>query len=156
MPDQNKLDDYDKSLLRLLQEDASRSQKELAELIHLSPAAVQRRIAKLQKKGIIKKFAAIVDPAAVGLPVTVIVEVTLSDERSATVAAAKKMFKNAEEIQQCYWVAGNAGLILIMTVPTTEEYESRTAQLLGENLLVKSYRTIVVLDRVKVDLSLPL
>lgn len=50
MPDQNKLDDYDKSLLRLLQEDASRSQKELAELIHLSPAAVQRRIAKLQKK----------------------------------------------------------------------------------------------------------
>ncbi|WP_075656632.1 Lrp/AsnC family transcriptional regulator [Pseudochrobactrum sp. B5] len=156
MPDQTKLDDYDKSLLRLLQEDASRSQKELAELIHLSPAAVQRRIAKLQKKGIIKKFAAVVDPAAVGLPVTVIVEVTLSDERSVTVAAAKKMFKNAEEIQQCYWVAGSAGLILIMTVPTTEEYESRTAQLLGENHLVKSYRTIIVLDRVKVDLSLPL
>ncbi|WP_374708326.1 Lrp/AsnC ligand binding domain-containing protein [Pseudochrobactrum sp. sp1633] len=59
-------------------------------------------------------------------------------------------------MRQCYWVAGSAGLILIMTVPTTEEYESRTAELLGENHLVKSYRTIVVLDRVKVDLSLPL
>lgn len=156
MPDQIKLDDYDRSLLRLLQEDATRPQKELAEMVHLSPAAVQRRIAKLQKNGVIQKIAATIDPSSVGLPVTIIVEITLSDERSATVMAAKKMFKDAEEVQQCYWVAGNAGLILIMTVPTTEAYESRTARLLGDNKLVKSYRTIVVLDRVKAELSLPL
>lgn len=156
MADRTKLDDYDRALLRLLQQDATKSQKEIAELINLSPAAVQRRIAKLQKKGIIKKIAAVVDPVSVGLPITVIVEVTLSDERSTTVAAAKKLFKNSEEIQQCYWVAGSAGIILTMTVPTTEEYENRTAKLLGDNELVKSYRTIVVLDRVKVDLSLPI
>lgn len=151
-----KLDSYDKALLKLLQEDASRSQKELAERIHLSPAAVQRRIVKLQKNGAIKKIAAIVEPSIVGLPVTVIVEVTLSDERSTTVAAAKKMFKNAEDVQQCYGVAGNAGIILIMSVPSTEEYEARTARLLGDNPYVMSYRTIIVLDRVKSDLALPI
>lgn len=156
MVDRIKLDDYDKALLRLLQEDATRSQKAIAELINLSPAAVQRRIAKLLKSGVIKKIAAIVDPVLVGLPVTVLVEVTLRDERTATVSAAKKLFKQSEEIQQCYWVAGSAGIILTMTVPATEEYEKRTAKILGDNELVKAYRTIVVLDRVKVDFSLPL
>lgn len=151
-----KLDSYDKALLRLLQEDATQSQKDLAERIHLSPAAVQRRIVKLQKSGAIKKISAIVEPTAVGLPVTVIIEVTLRDERSTTVAAAKKMFKNAEDVQQCYGVAGSAGIILIMSVPSTEEYEAQTARLLSENPLVMSYRTIIVLDRVKSDLSLPL
>lgn len=151
-----KLDEHGLALLRLLQEDASRPQREIAEAINLSAPAVQRRIARLEKQGVIKRTVAVLDPSAVGYPITVLVEVTLSDDRATTVTEAKAFFQQAREVQQCYWVAGVAGLFLVLVVPTTEAYEKRTAKLFGENPLVRSYRTVVVLDRVKVGLSVPI
>jgi len=149
-------DNYDLAILRILQEDASRPQREIAQQVNLSAPAVQRRIAKMEKAGVIKRTIAIIDPTSVGLPITIMVEVTLRDDRATTVAEAKAFFASAREVQQCYWIAGVAGLMLVISVPTTEAYEQRTARLFGENDLVKSYRTIVVLDRVKVGLALPI
>lgn len=151
-----KLDDHDIAILRLLQEDAGRPQREIAEQVHLSAPAVQRRVARLEKAGVIRRTVAVLDPSAVGFPITVIVEVTLRDDRSPTVAAAKAFFREAAEVQQCYWVAGVAGLILVLIAPTTEAYEKRTAHLFGDNELVRAYRTIVVLDRVKTGLTVPI
>lgn len=151
-----KLDDQDRAILRLVQEDAGRPQREIAELVNLSPPAVQRRIARLERDGIIRQTVAVIDPAAVGLPITVIVEATLTNDRSATVSAVKKFFRAAPEVQQCYCVTGAAGFILVLLVPSMEEYEERTARLFADNELVRSYRTIVVLDRVKVSTSLPI
>lgn len=150
-----KLDDYDRAILRLLQSNASMPQREIAGRVNLSAPAVQRRIARLEAAGVIKSIVALIDHKAVGCPITLLVEVTLRDDRSTTVRQAKDFFKNAEEVQQCYWVAGIAGLVMIINVPTTEHYEDRTSKLFGDNDLVKSYRTIVVLDRVKVGMALP-
>jgi DNA-binding Lrp family transcriptional regulator len=104
-----KLDDHDLAILRLLQEDASRPQREIAEAIHLSAPAVQRRIARLERDGIIRRTVAIIDPATLGLPITVIVEATLRDDRSTTVAEVKGFFRDAPEVQQCYCVTCTAG-----------------------------------------------
>lgn len=150
-----KMDDHDLTILRLLQEDAGRPQREIAEQVNLSAPAVQRRIARLVKDGVIRQTVAIVDPAAVGFSITALVEITLRDDRSATVSAAKRFFREAQEVQQCYCVTGTAGFILILLVPTMEEYEQRTARLFADNELVRSYRTIVVLDRVKVGMNIP-
>lgn len=151
----HKLDEQDRAILRLLQTDARQPQRSIAEQVNLSTPAVQRRIARMEKLGIIQKTVAIIDPKAVGLPFTVLVEVTLRDDRSATVAEAKAFFKAAPEVQQCYWVAGIAGLMMVLTMPTMEAYEERTAPLFGDNDLVKAYRTILVLDRVKFGTDLP-
>ncbi len=124
--------------------------------VHLSPPAVQRRIARLQKDGTIRRTVALVDPVAVGLPITVLVEVTLTDDRSATVSATKAFFRDAPEVQQCYCVTGSAGFVLILLVPSMEEYEARTARLFADNEMVRSYRTVVVLDRVKVGTDAPI
>ena len=150
------LDNHDLAILRLLQEDAGRPQREIADAVHLSPPAVQRRIARLERDGIIRRTVAVIDPAAVGLPITVIVEATLRDDRSTTVAEVKSFFRDAPEVQQCYCVMGTAGFILILFVPTMEDYEARTARLFADNELVRSYRTIVVLDRVKAGTTLPI
>lgn len=151
-----KLDKHDFAVLRLLQEDARRPQREIAEQVNLSPPAVQRRIARMETEGVITRAVAILDPSLVGLPITVLVEVTLASDRSNIVAAAKAFFREAMEIQQCYCVTGAAGFILILSVPSMEGYEQRTARLFADNELVRSYRTIVVLDRVKVGMSLPI
>jgi len=151
-----KLDDQDRAILRLLQENAGRPQREIAEMVNLSPPAVQRRIARLEKESVIRQTVAVIDPASVGLPITVLVEVTLTNDRSATVSAVKKFFREAPEVQQCYCVTGTAGFILVLLVPSMEDYEERTARLFADNEMVRSYRTIVVLDRVKVSTSLPI
>jgi Lrp/AsnC family transcriptional regulator, leucine-responsive regulatory protein len=150
-----KLDSFDRAILRLLQEDAARPQREIAESVNLSAPAVQRRIARMEAEGVVKRTVAVVDPAVVGYPITVLVEVTLTSDRSNVVAAAASFFRDAAEVQQCYRVMGTAGFILILLIPSMEAYEQRTAGLFADNELVRSYRTIVVLDRVKVGLGVP-
>lgn len=151
-----KLDDQDRAILRLLQEDAARPQREIAERIALSPPAVQRRIARLVEDGVIAQVTAVVDPVAVDLPITVLVEVVLSDDRSPTVSAAKVFFREAPEVQQCFWVMGEAGFVLVVTAPTLGDYERISARLFADNTMVRSYRSMMVLDRVKTGLSLPI
>lgn len=151
-----RLDEFDRAILRIIQIDAARPQREIAEQVNLSPAAVQRRIARMEADGVIRAQQAVIDPATVGYPITVIVEATLINDRSTTVAAAKAMFRDAEEVQQCYRVTGTAGLIVILLVPSMEVYEERTARLFADNDLIHVYRSIVVLDRIKVGLNVPL
>ncbi|MBY4640490.1 Lrp/AsnC family transcriptional regulator [Gluconacetobacter entanii] len=152
----HRLDPHDLAIVRLLQEDAGQPQREIARRVNLSPPAVQRRIARMQKEGVIRRTVAIVDQAAVGFPITVLVNVTLTDDRSATVSAVKAFFRDAPEVQQCYCVTGTAGFVLILLVPSMEDYEERTARLLADNELVRSYHTVVVLDRVKTGTGVPL
>ena len=150
------LDDQDLDILKLLQKDATLPQRKIAEKVSLSAPAVQRRIAKLEEEGVIKNTVAVLDPSTVGYPITVIVNVTLITDRSETVAAAKKFFKDAPEVQQCYWVTGTVGFVLILLVPSMEGYDKHIARLFADNELVRSYSTTVVLDRVKVTLNVPL
>ncbi len=109
----------------------------------------------MERDGVIRRTSRSSIPVAVGLPITVLVEVTLTNDRSATVSAVKRFFRDAPEVQQCYCVTGTAGFILVLLVPSMEDYETRTAWLFADNEMVRSYRTIVVLDRVKVTSSLP-
>jgi Lrp/AsnC family leucine-responsive transcriptional regulator len=151
-----KIDEFDRAILRILQTNAGLPQREIAALVKLSAPAVQRRIARMQSDGIICATTTTIEPTAMGFPVTIIVEATLTNDRSSTVARAKALFSEAPEIQQCYRVTGIAGFIVILLVPSMEEYERRTARLFADNELIQSYRTIVVLDRVKTGMTLPL
>lgn len=149
-----KLDDHDRAILRLLQADAARPQREIAEAVHLSAPAVQRRIARMSREGVIRRVAAVVDPDAVGLGVMAVVDLSLVDDRSPTTAAAKALFRAAPEVQQCYWVAGSAGFVMVVVAPSLAAYERITARLFADNPLVRSYSSKIVLDRVKVGLDL--
>src|SRR3546814_5065607 len=79
-------------------------QREIAGAVNLSAAAVQRRIAAMEAAGIIERNVAIVDTRALGMTITAIVEVHLTDERPPTVDGAKALFLAAPEVQQCYYV----------------------------------------------------
>ncbi|WP_249209030.1 Lrp/AsnC family transcriptional regulator [Acetobacter okinawensis] len=83
------LDKFDRAILRIVQKDNKTPQRQIAEIVHLSAAAVQRRIAAMEKSGTIKHNSAILDVHAVGMNITAIVEVQLRDERIETVDLAK-------------------------------------------------------------------
>jgi DNA-binding Lrp family transcriptional regulator len=145
------LDPFDRAILRIIQRDNKTPQRAIAEAVNLSAAAVQRRIAAMELAGVIASNVAIVDPAAVSLTITSIVEVFLRDERSATVDATKALFRNAPEVQQCYYVTGGTSFVLIVVTRDMRTYEAVTRRLLSENDFVKSFRTLVALDRVKTE-----
>lgn len=148
------LDRQDQAILRILQRDNKTPQRVIAEEVHLSAAAVQRRIAAMESAGVIARNVAIVDPHAVCATVTAIVEVHLLDERAPTVDRAKALFRDAPEVQQCFYVTGGISFILIIVAADVRSYEGLTRRLFAESELVKSYRTLIALDRVKTDTAI--
>jgi Lrp/AsnC family transcriptional regulator, leucine-responsive regulatory protein len=143
------LDKFDRAILRILQADNRTPQRTIAERVALSPAAVQRRIAALEASGVIKANVAIVAPEAVQSAITLVVEVHLESDRSSIVEPTKTLFRDTPEIQQCYYVTGSAGFILIMIMPDMTSYEALARRLFADNPVVVTFRTLVVLDSVK-------
>ncbi|WP_442113651.1 Lrp/AsnC family transcriptional regulator [Pseudomonas sp. NUPR-001] len=146
------LDDFDLALLNLLQQDNSMPLRELAEQVHLSSASVQRRIQRLENAGVIQANVAVVDPEKVGQVITLMVEVHADRTQSADLEVMKQAFCGPE-IQQCYYVTGDADFMLVLTVASMSEFQALTQRLFHDNPNVKWFRTIVVLERVKSTLQ---
>ncbi|AUA33347.1 Lrp/AsnC family transcriptional regulator [Pseudomonas sp. SGAir0191] len=139
------LDSYDRKLLNILQENNKLSQRELAEKVNLSPSAVNRRIAALEAAGIIKLNVSIVDPVAVGRPITVIVEVKLENERLDLLDEIKKRFTSHPEVQQVYYVTGDFDFLLVINVADMADYEQITRDLFFFGN-IKQFKTFVAMQ----------
>lgn len=70
--------------------------------------------------------------------------------------ATKKSFAEAPEVQQCYYVTGEADFILLVVVRTMADYKAMTRRLFFSNRNVKRFRSFVAMDRVKVGLNVSL
>ncbi|WP_225137403.1 Lrp/AsnC family transcriptional regulator [Pseudomonas sp. ZY71] len=139
------LDSYDRKLLNILQDNNKLSQRELAEKVNLSPSAVNRRIAALEAAGVIKLNVSIVDPVAVGRPITVVVEVKLENERLDLLDEIKKRFTSHSEVQQVYYVTGDFDFLLVINVRDMAEYEQITRDLFFFGN-IKQFKTYVVMQ----------
>ncbi len=143
------LDRFDLAILNILQNNNMTPQRQIGDAISLSAPAVQRRIKALEKARVIEGHAARLSPAAVGKPITLIVEVELENEGSAMIDAAKHLFAATPEVQQCYYVTGETDFILIILVADMASYELLTRRLFFANSNVRKFRTFVAMDRVK-------
>lgn len=149
------LDDFDRKILAILQQDNLTPQRKIGEAVNLSAPAVQRRIRRLTETGVIRANVALVDPEALGQSITIFVEVEVFSETAAQIEDAKREFARTPEIQQCYYVTGEADFVLVIVVPTMADYEALTRRLFFGNNNVKRFRTFVAMDRVKVGLGVP-
>ena len=148
------LDGFDWSILALVQHDNAVPLRTLAEKVNLSTAAVQRRIKRLEEGGVIIANVAVVDPAKAGKPITIIAEVSVERTSAEALAATKASFC-VPQVQQCYYVTGEADFVLVLNVASMQEYQDLAGQLFAENPNVKWFKTLVALDRVKVGLQVP-
>ena len=149
------LDSFDLQLLALVQQDARLSQADLGTRVNLSTAAVNRRLKRMADDGVITRYAAVLDPPAVGYPLTIIAGVETESERVDLLDEMKRAFASCPEVQQCYYVTGDWDFILIFTVTNMEHYNALTRQLFFKNNNVKRFKTFVTMSRVKVGLSVP-
>jgi DNA-binding Lrp family transcriptional regulator len=149
------LDRFDRAILAILQEDNTTPQRRIGERVNLSAAAVQRRIRRMEESGVIEANVARVDPAKLGRAIGLVVEVSIESERLDLLDAAKARFAAAPEVQQCYYVTGETDFVLIVTVADMTEYQALTRRLFFADGNVKSFRTHVVMDRVKTGGAIP-
>ncbi|WP_413110585.1 Lrp/AsnC family transcriptional regulator [Thaumasiovibrio sp. DFM-14] len=149
------VDSFDRAILDILQKDNTTPLRLVAEQVHLSTASVQRRIKRLEESGVIKANSAIIAPEKVGQIITIIVEVHAVHAHASDMEEMKKSF-SGPEIQQCYYVTGEADFMLVLTVSDMAEYEAISGRLFYNNDNVKWFRTIVVMDRVKATMETPL
>lgn len=150
------LDSFDFAILRILQQNNRMALQEIGRAVNLSSTAVQRRVRRMEDANVIQANIAMVDPAAVGRPITLIVEVVVDSEHTNLLDAARNDFASAPEVQQCYYVTGAVDFILVLTVSTMEEYESLSRRLFLENTNVKHFQTFVAMNRVKTGVSVPM
>jgi DNA-binding Lrp family transcriptional regulator len=149
------IDQFDRRILAILQQDNRISQRDIAEKVNLSPAAVHRRIKRLEDDKIIGANVAVVVPAKVDRTITCVVEVSIEREHPDILDKLKAHLLNAPEVQQCYYVTGTTDFILIITALDMADYEKITKQLFFSQKNVKHFRTMVVMDTVKATLAVP-
>jgi Lrp/AsnC family transcriptional regulator, leucine-responsive regulatory protein len=154
-PSTSLLDAFDRKILNILQSSNRTTSDQIAEQVGLSPAAVQRRVKRMREQLIIGADVSIVNAKALGRNMTLIVQVSLERERVDLIDQFKKEMKKRGEVQQCYYVTGSADFILVVTAFDMEEYEQFTREMFFDNANVRSFQTHVVMDPVKVGLTVP-
>ncbi|WP_420412694.1 Lrp/AsnC family transcriptional regulator [Roseibium sp.] len=151
-----KIDQVDVTILNTLQDNARTSLEQLAHLTGVSTASVQRRLKALRESGLILREVAILDGAKLGLAMSFIIMVELERERLDQIDAFVNRARQEPQVQQCYYVTGDADFCLICMTKDMQEFEALTHRLFFQNANVRRFRTSVVMGRKKVGLEVPL
>ena len=115
------LDDTNRQILSLLQEDARLSYSEIGRRVGLTAPAVAERVRRLEEAGIITGYHAAVDPAALGYPVTVYIHVTANDGRCD---AIRDYATDQPSVTECYCVTGGNDILIKGSFESVQALES--------------------------------
>jgi Lrp/AsnC family leucine-responsive transcriptional regulator len=150
------LDDLDRKILDLVQRDNRLTSEAIGERVGLSATAVQRRLKRLRDAAVIEADVSIVSPKAVGQNLQLMVMVSLERERADIIDRFKRSVRATPEVMSGYSVTGEADFVLVVSATGMEDYEAFTRRFFYGNPDVKNFKTMVVMDRVKIGFALPL
>lgn len=123
MEKENQLDEIDRKILRTLSRDARISNQKLAETVNLSATPCWNRVKALEEAGFITEYVAILDQRALGLPDTVIIEVTLDRHDDEIFARFGEALAQLPEVMEAYLLTGEYDYLIKVAVSGTEGYE---------------------------------
>jgi Lrp/AsnC family transcriptional regulator, leucine-responsive regulatory protein len=153
---QTALDDIDRRILARLQDNARLTNVELAEAVGLSPSPCLRRLRDLEGSGVIRRYVALLDPATVGLPVSVFVNVTLERQIEAALERFEAAILKRPEVMECYLMTGDADYLLRVVTADLSAYERFLVEHLTRVPGVASIKSSFALKQVKYRTALPL
>ena len=143
------LDALDHRILQALQHDASVSNQALAATVHASPATCLRRVRRLRELGVIDAIVAVLAPAALGEPLTAIVEVSLDRQGAEAWSAFEARAHDEVAVVQCYRVGGGVDYVLVVMVHDMSAYQALVQRFLGAVHNVRNVRTLFSVRRSK-------
>lgn len=118
------LDDYDKNIIRLLQEDSSISNIELSKKIGLAPSSCLLRVKNLKEQKILKQFTTIVDEKILGFEITCFAKVAMQPLNRETSTTFIEEVKQIPEVIECYTITGEAAFMLKIVAKSFQYYRN--------------------------------
>ena len=150
------LDRTDRRILEQLQADGRLSNQALAERVALSPSPCLRRVRALEGAGVIRGYAALVDPARVGLGLLAYVSVKLEKRGKMPVDQFTRAVQGWPEVIASYSMTGDMDYLMRVQVEDLEHYSRFVMDKLLKQPGVIDIRTNFVLERIKETTALPL
>lgn len=145
----NGFDELDRKILRELERDGRLANIALAEKVGLSPSACLRRVQELERTGVIKGYAARLDPTKTGRGFLVYVTVGLSEHTKSAQETFEKAMHAAEPVTECHNVAGAFEYLLRVEVDSLAAYKAFHADTLGTVPNVRAITSYMVMGSPK-------
>ncbi len=151
-----KLDEYERLILRLLQKDASLPIAVIAERVGLSPSPCWRRVNRLEQDGIIKRRVALVDRTKVGLRAQIFAQIKLNAHGRANLDEFTAAIREFPEVLECYVLMGSVDFMLRIVAEDIEAYERFFFEQLSQIPGVQEVNSVVALSEIKATTELPI
>ena len=148
------LDDLDKKILAIVQRDGRITNAELAQQIHLSPPAAHARLKRLQERGLIRSFVALLDRELLGYDLMALIHVTLAQHQRERVQEFRAAIQAMPQVLECFHVTGEYDYLLKVVVKNRKELEQFLVETLTPAPGVGRIHTNIVFSQVKATTEL--
>ena len=146
----------DRRLLKELQEDATRNQSELAELVGMSRTSCWRRIREFEEAGLIERQVAILNPKIAGFNIQVLLLVAMTEHTDENRQSFERHVSLLPQVTECFSVSGDRDYVLHVVVQDMDTYNEFLNSQVLKHAAVRSASSTFVLRRVKYTTELPL
>ena len=144
-----KLDQKDIAILKLLQENARATVKEIGDKIHLSTTPVYERIKRMEEAGVIKQYATLLDHSKVKKGLIVICYVSLKQHNKTAGAKFIKAINDMSEVLECYIISGEFDFMLKVIAENMNAYYDFHVNKLSELDNIANVQSVFVMGTVK-------
>lgn len=148
------LDDTDKKILTILQDNGRITNSKLAQQIGLSPPAVLERVRRLESSGVIDKYVALLDRKKTGFEIQTIVMVCVSHHQIPSLEDVIKRLTSMEEVLECYQLTGEVDFLLKVVVKDMTAYTHFVNSKLSGIPGIQNVKTSFILETMKSTTSL--
>lgn len=151
-----KLDSIDLKILSELQIDGALSNIELARRIHLSPSPCLARVRALESAGVIDRYVALANAAALGLGLNVFINISLKSQSKEALAHFEQRISEHDEVMECYLMTGDSDYLIRVAVADIGALEKFILEQLTPIPGIEKIRSSFALKQVRYKTALPL
>ena len=148
-------DNRDRQILEILQDDAMTPIAEIADRVGLSTTPCWRRVQRLEREGVIRRRVALLDPAALNVPVSVFVAIRTSQHSAGWLERFRRALDGIPEIVEAYRMSGEVDYLLRVVVPDIAGYDAVYKQLI-ERIELADVTSSFSMEELKHTTALPL
>ena len=150
------MDELDKSILHLLQAEGRISNVELARRINLSPSATYARVKALEESGVIRQYAALLEPEQLGYDMLCFIHIGLQLHQPEQVASVREAIRDLPQVLECHHVTGDYDYLLKVVARGRKDLERFVLEQLTPIKGIARIHTSLVLTEVKATTVLPI
>ena len=151
-----KLDTIDLRILAELQTNGALSNVELARRVHLSPSPCLARVKALEHNGVIDRYVALANAAALGLGLNVFISISLKEQSKAALAEFEQRIAEHDEVMECYLMTGDSDYLMRVALPDIAALEKFILEQLTPISGIEKIRSSFALKQVRYKTALPL